>query len=81
MNIMKLAQWCCEGSTSAGAAGAGECCRSREHEGGDLKGEEEEEEVGEVRNLELGIEEVIDRPTDGNMNFLFRERSGINNAI
>ena len=64
----KSTQCHCEGSTPAAAA-TDECCRSREHEEGDLeeKGAESaaEEgkgaEVGEVRNVELGVEEVIER--------------------
>ena len=80
---LKPTQCHCEGSTPAAATD--ECCRSREHEGGDLeeKGAEGRgAEVGEVRNVELGVEEVIER----RMGFLciwgaLARSSGINNAI
>ena len=65
--ILNSTQCRCEGSTPAVAD---ECCRSREHEEGDLKGKGGRGEMEEVRNMELGMEEVTDRIID----FLSRER-------
>ena len=60
--ILNSTQCRCEGSTPAVAD---ECCRSREHEEGDLKGKKKGRgEAEEVRNMELGMEEVIDRRMD-----------------